>query len=391
MQEINEFEDFSIEDSMEIDESLSSLFAPGGSPTTGETPQELPEEPEDSPRQKVKQPVTLQEAAPPPTVEDTPIFPEDEAQTPVEEQSEGTTEEVQEPSTEQNFQAIAEDFFKIGLLTTDDNEEETPITSQEELIERLQYEHQKNAYKYIYSEILSKHGQEGQKMFDAIFVKGVPPSQYLPAYNELQSFKNLDLTDESVQEQVVVEKLRRAGYSQQSITRNVNRMKEVGDLEDEAREAHELLLQQEEQQLQALEQQAVQQQEAYKQYKTQQQQTYVQVLNEAIQKKSLGDLPITKKAASELFDEVFTERYHLPTTGEKFTEFDHKLLELRKPENHQKKLILAYLWKMYEEDPTLSAIKKMGVSETADRLFSSVVTKSKQSTKKTAPVFGRGL
>jgi len=61
------------------------------------------------------------------------------------------------------------------------------------------------------------------------------------------------------------------------------------------------------------------------------------------------------------------------------TEFDKAILELKRPENHEKKVKIALLMKMLEKDPTLSTIQKTAITKKTDQLFGDVV---RQTTKK---------
>ena len=57
---------------------------------------------------------------------------------------------------------------------------------------------------------------------------------------------------------------------------------------------------------------------------------------------------------------------------ETLTDFDVAILNLKKPENHEKKVKLGLLLKILEKDPTLSTIQKTGVTKKTEELFSEI-------------------
>ena len=80
---------------------------------------------------------------------------------------------------------------------------------------------------------------------------------------------------------------------------------------------------------------------------------------------------------------MITDKYKSPS-GELLTEFDRTLLDLKRPENHTKKVKVALLVKLLEKDPTLSTILKTAVSKQTNQLFSEVSRlSSKKSSSKT--------
>jgi len=77
-----------------------------------------------------------------------------------------------------------------------------------------------------------------------------------------------------------------------------------------------------------------------------------------------------------------TDKYKT-NSGEKLTEFDKAILDLKRPENHAKKVKLALLLKLIEKDPTLSTIQKSGISKKSEGLFNELARQKKSnSTKK---------
>ena len=74
---------------------------------------------------------------------------------------------------------------------------------------------------------------------------------------------------------------------------------------------------------------------------------------------------------------------HLTTiktpTGEMLTEFDRTILDLKRPENHEKKVKVGLLLKILEKDPTLSTIQKTGLTKKSNELFGEVARQAQKS------------
>jgi hypothetical protein len=96
------------------------------------------------------------------------------------------------------------------------------------------------------------------------------------------------------------------------------------------------------------------------------------VLQNKLKTKDFDGIPINPKLAGELQDFLITERYKTPS-GETLTEFDRAILDLKRPENHEKKVKLGLLLKILEVDPTLSTIQKAGITKKTDTMFSEVI------------------
>ena len=105
------------------------------------------------------------------------------------------------------------------------------------------------------------------------------------------------------------------------------------------------------------------------------------ILQEKLKTKEFDGIPINPKLINELQDFLITDKYKT-SSGEQITEFDRTILELKRPENHEKKVKLGLLLKILEKDPTLSTIQKSGISKKSDILFSEVARQvTKEGTK----------
>jgi hypothetical protein len=298
------------------------------------------------------------------------------------EDSKDDNEEGEEAPTSQ-FTALSNDLFKLGVFSKEDEEEETAIDTPEAFLERFQAEKKKGAIEIV-DNFIGQFGEDYQKAFDAIFVKGVDPKDYFGAFSQIQSFAEMDLTQENNQVAVIKQALTDQGFEPEDVITEVERLKNYGDLESVAAKHHKVLIKKEGQKLQQMEQQKevqLQQQQAIKQ---QYHQNVNNVLQEKIKAKEFDGIPINPKLAGELQDFLVTDKYKT-NSGETLTDFDRTILELKRPENHATKVKLALIMKIMEKDPTLSTIQKTGITKKSNELFGEVARQAQKSSVKSKP------
>jgi len=399
---------FSIENTMEFgagsQELLQDLFAPETSTANPDDIQDIKDTPPPTPEKKApgkKEAATTSEEtteAPDPSKSIEDFFDdteedEDEEETPpvkspkkaVAPVAETSTEDPEETDEPNQFTALSKDLYKLGVFSKDDEEEETPINTPEEFLERFNAEKKKGAIEVV-NNFIGQFGEDYQQAFDAIFVKGVDPKEYFGTFNKIQSFAEMDLKEEGNQIAVIKQALADQGFEPEDITTEIERLKNYGDLETVATRNHKVLVKKEAAKLQQLEQQRetqLQQQQAIKQ---QYMQNVQNVLQEKLKVKEFDGIPLNPKLASELQDFLVTDKYKTPS-GETLTDFDRTILELKRPENHEKKVKVALLMKILEKDPTLSTIQKNGITKKSNDLFGEVARQaSKSAVKSKAPV-----
>jgi len=277
------------------------------------------------------------------------------------------------------FTALSNDLFKLGVFNKDEDEEDVNIESAEDFLERFNLEKKKGSIEIVQN-FIGQFGEDYQQAFDAIFVKGVDPKEYFGVYNNIESFANLDLSEERNQEAVLKQALADQGFEPEDVDSEIERLKNYGDLETVAQKHHKVLVKKEAAKLQQLERQN--EERLQKQYAFRQQ--YVNnvqnVLQSKLKTKEFDGIPINPKLAGDLQDFLVTEKYQTPS-GEKLTEFDRQILELKRPENHEMKVKVGLLLKILETDPTLSTIQKRAVSKKSDELFSEVARQTSKSGK----------
>jgi len=410
---------FSIQDTMDMgmgnQELLNDLLSPESATSSPDDIQDIKDEPTPAPTKKTTSKQTAastpapeedkKDEAPEKDIqsflygeeddtededEEAPAAPAKKATQPDDNQED--SDEDDEDGVPNQFEALSKDLLKLGVFSQDEDEEEIAISSPEAFLEKFQAEKKKGAIEIV-NNFIGQFGEDYQEAFDAIFVKGVSPKDYFGAYNQIQSFSEMDLSNESNQVAVIKQALTDQGFDPEDVTTEVERLKNYGDLETVAAKHHKVLIKKEASKLQQLEQDKqaqLQQQQAIKQ---QYLQNVNQVLQDKIKAKEFDGIPINPKLAGELQDFLVTDKYKT-ASGETLTDFDRTILELKRPENHEKKVKLALLMKIIEKDPTLSTIQKTGITKKSNELFGEVArqaqkssVKSKQSARPTSSWF----
>jgi hypothetical protein len=300
------------------------------------------------------------------------------------EETPSDTEEESEEEQVSQFTALSRDLFKLGVFSKDEDEEDVSISTPEEFLERFNMEKKKGAIEVV-NNFIGQFGEDYQKAFDAIFVKGVDPKDYFGTYNQIQSFSEIDLSQETNQVAVIKQALADQGFEPEDIETEVERLKNYGDLETVATKHHKVLVKKETAKLAQMEQERekqLQQQAAVKQQYYNNVQT---ILQDKLKTKEFDGIPINPKLAGELQDFLLVDKYKT-TSGETLTDFDRTILELKRPENHEMKVKVALLLKILEKDPTLSTIQKTGITKKSNDLFGEVARQaSKSSVKSSKP------
>lgn len=303
----------------------------------------------------------------------------DEDEEEEEEPAKPTKKKQEEPKEEEEpvdsdfnaFSAFSKELYKLGAFVNDEEGDPEIPTTPEEFLATFNEQVGKKA-EIAVDNFLSRFGEDYQEAFDAIFVKGVSPKEYYQTYNTIESFSDLDLSVESNQESVVRQTLKDMDYEDEDIQTEIERLKNYGDLEEVAKKHHKVLIKKESQKLQQLaeKQAAVRQQQA--EVKRQFVNNVSTTLQEKLKTKDFDGIPINPKLATEVQDMLVTEKWK-NSAGETLTDFDVEILNLKRPENHAMKVKVALLLKMLKNDPTLSSIKKAGVTTQTNSLFSEVV------------------
>ena len=275
------------------------------------------------------------------------------------------------------FTALANDLYKLGVFTSDDDNQE-PVSTAEEFLERFNDEKKKGAQEIVQN-FIGQFGEDYQEAFDAIFVKGVNPKDYFGTYNQVVNFAEMDLSDEDNQVRIMKQALTDQGFEPDDIETDIERLKNYGDLESVATKHHKVLVKKEAAKLQQMEAKSEQELQQKQVVKNQYISNVQSILNDKVKAKEFDGIPINPKLATELQDFLLVDKWKTPS-GETLTDFDRAILDLKRPENHAQKVKIGLLLKMLEKDPTLSTIQRTGVTKKSNELFGEVarqVTKAK--------------
>ena len=391
-QELSQFGNFSIEDTMNMgmgsSELLNDLMSPETASSSPDDVTVIKDEPP-APKKVAKAPEAAKEEEAPAKEDSTKsiqdfLLGDDEedddddapAKPVAKETKKVVEEEDDEPETSQ-FTALSNDLFKLGVFNKDEDEEDVAITSPEEFLERFNLEKKRGAIDIV-ENFIGQFGEDYKQAFDAIFVKGVDPKEYFGTYNNIQSFAELDLSQEGNQVAVLKQALADQGFDPEDVETEVERLKNYGDLESVAGKHHKVLVKKEAAKLAQMEQQREQELQKQQAFKQQYVNNVQSVLQDKLKAKEFDGIPLNPKLANELQDFLLVDRYQT-SSGEKLTEFDRQILELKRPENHSLKVKMGLLMKILETDPTLSTIQKRGISKKSDDLFSEVARQTSKS------------
>jgi hypothetical protein len=392
-QELSQFGNFSIENTMDMgmgsSELLNDLMSPETASSSPDDVTVIKDEPP-APKKAAKAPEAPKEEEAPAkedstkSIQDFLLGDDDEEEDeeapkpakPVAKETKEVADEEEEPETSQ-FTALSNDLFKLGVFNKDEDEDDIAITSPEEFLERFNLEKKKGAISIV-EDFIGQFGEDYKQAFDAIFVKGVDPKEYFGTYNNIQSFSELDLSQEGNQVAVLKQALADQGFDPEDVETEVERLKNYGDLESVAAKHHKVLVKKEAAKLSQMEQQREQELQKQQAFKQQYVNNVQSVLQDKLKAKEFDGIPLNPKLANELQDFLLVDKYQT-SSGEKLTEFDRQILELKRPENHSLKVKMGLLMKILETDPTLSTIQKRGISKKSDDLFSEVARQTSKS------------
>ena len=258
-----------------------------------------------------------------------------------EEEEKVEDEKVEDEEQDSNqFEVLSKELYASNVFTKEEGEEEVVAKTPEEFLDLFNKEKEKGAQIWL-ENFLARFGDDRRELFEAIYINGVDPDKYLPVYNEVINFEELDLAEESNQESVIRTYYTGLGWDKAKIDAKIEKLKGYADLEDEAKTIHPQLVNQRKQELEA-------QVEANKaklaqkevedlQYKT----SIAKILQEKAKIKDLKGLPLTEADATKVFDHLYNKKWKTQT-GETLTDFDRFILETKKPENHELRAAISW-------------------------------------------------
>lgn len=292
-----------------------------------------------------------------------------------EEEQEEEKEEEEESSTENPYGALSKDLFKLGVFTKAEGEAEVEINSDQEFLDRFNLEARRKANEEI-ENYIGQFGEDYQHAFNAIYANGVDPKEYFSSFNKISNFNELDMSKEEVQVAVIREALVEQGFEAEDIPAEIERYRNYGDLEKVSKNFQKVLIKKEAQKIEQSERESklrIQEQQNQKQQ-------YIKnvnsVLSEKLKTKEFDGIPVSSELAKEVQQFLLVDKYRT-SAGENITEFDKVIMELKRPENHSKKVKIALLLKMLDKDPSLKTLATTKVSKESNVLFEQLTGKNK--------------
>lgn len=310
---------------------------------------------------------------------------EDEVEEDEEEENKGEEDtededEDNEESPEISWEALSKDLFKMGIFNLDEDEDEPEIKSPQDLKERFILESKKNAGDML-ERFISAKGEEAEKAFQAIFINGMNPREYYGATNEISSIKELDISKPDNQKYITRKALKAQGWEDEDIEAEIERLETYADLEPAALRHQKALVKKEEADLLVKQEKAAERLKAEKERKQKFLSNVDTTLQEKILNKEFDGIPVSREFAVKTKDFITTEKYKLPD-GTMITEWDKMVLDLKRPENHQKLVKIAMIAQMLDTDPTLSTIKRKVNTDKVNEEFSELAKSGKVFKKK---------
>ncbi len=288
------------------------------------------------------------------------------------------SEDDEEKEGEVNqFEALSKELYNVGVFSQDEGEEPRIAKDANEFLELFNEEKQKGATTWL-ENFLSRFGEDRRDMFDAIFVSGADPKEYLSTFNEIESFENLSLTEESNQERVVRTYYKRAGLADDKIQAKIDKLKSYGDLEEEANQFHPLIVEQDKKKLSDISEKSRMEQERKEALDEEYKAGLTKVLQEKLKEKSFDGIPLDEKKARAAYDYMYSKKWKTPS-GDLLTDFDRMILESKRPENAHIRTKIALL---ALDNFDLSKIERKAISKESNSLFSSLVQKKEKKSNK---------
>lgn len=272
------------------------------------------------------------------------------------------------------YSSLSKSLKQLGVFTPDEDEDgnEIPyeISSDKDFLSRWETESNRKTSD-ILNNFLDRFGPDYREMFDAVYVNGVTPYEYLSRQSKIESIEKLDISTEENQEKIVRELYRAENKSAEYIESRIGKLKNYGDLEEEAKEAKTVLATREQQALEQTAQSKRQEVAKRAQIKNQYISGVNKIITDKLKTKEFDGIPVDRKFADQTIAYLTQDKYETPDK-QLLTEFDKDVLDLNRPENHETKVKVAMIMQILKSDPTLSKIQKKAISKESDSLFSDI-------------------
>lgn len=282
----------------------------------------------------------------------------------------GDKQPEEEPLSE--LGEFAKGFFKAGIWNRDEDEDpESFPDSEEDFLERADYESRKKANNYI-TQVATRHGDDAAELFDAVYKNGVPVKEFVNKWQESQDFKAMDMTDEGNQERVIRTFLEQQQIAPDKIADKIKKLKLAEDLEEEANTYHAALVKKQDADLVRIQQDASRKLEQKKAADIQYSTIIRTILADKAKAQDFDGIPVNTKTASKAQDFLETKKWKL-NDGTLITDFDRMVMELKNLANLEALVKIALLTDYQPGKPialNLESVEKRKDSKAAtDKFF----------------------
>lgn len=271
------------------------------------------------------------------------------------------------------FKTVAEGLIKLGKF---DGIEPPEKWDQDSFLDFFDKSREAGIETGIDERISDKWGDEGKKIFEEIFVKGVDPREYFEKYNEILDLDSIDLEKESNQKMVVSKYLEALGQDEEEILDQIEVLEEKGKLAERAEKYKEKLVEDNKRELSRI---AAEKEAAIIENKKAQQarmSAIKDVVNKAITAKEINGIPLSVTDSKDLLPFATDLNWKL-ANGTLITDADKALLEIKRDP-----IKWVALCKLLKEDLNVAPIKNKGADERADDVFNFKKTKKVKATTK---------
>lgn len=300
---------------------------------------------------------------------------EDENKEEEEDKEKDAAKEKDENKPESNdYEILSQDLLKLGVFTQQNENEPLPKTGAE-FLDKFNKEKEAGAIQWIDS-FLEREGEDRRDLFEAIFINGVDPREYLPIYAQVQNFEGMDMANEDNQQLIFREFYKRIKFPGDKIEIKLQKSKDNGDLEEESKEFHKQIVAQDKETLATMESTKADKKLAEQKTDVEYKQNVSKILMEKLKAKEFNGIPMTQELANKAFDFLYTKKYKT-ADNQLLTEFDKFVLETKRPENIEKRVLLAML-KLTDFD--FSKIAKRAVSKESNELFTTMAQRKAKKT-----------
>lgn len=215
----------------------------------------------------------------------------------------------------------------------------------------------------IYEQLTNKWGEEGEKMFNDIFVTGVDPREYFGKVNQVLDLESIDLSKEINQKAIISKYLEALGQDEEEILDQIEVLEEKGKLEERSEKYKEKLIEDNKRAVAKMTSEKEAQVAEGKRLQAARFNSIKDVVAKAVSAKEINGIPLNVADSKELFSYATAPAWTLPN-GATITDAEKALMEIKKDPTKW-----VALCKLLKEDLNVSPIKAKGVDEKAQDVF----------------------